>query len=63
MSSRELLDTYEDTRESIRDTLVPIVDDSSGNYLCVDLATGAIVYWIHDALLNRNVEPVAPNQR
>jgi len=59
MSSRELADTYEDTRESIRDTLVPIVDDSSGNYLCVDLGTGAIEYWIHDALLDRNVEPVA----
>lgn len=59
MSGREIVDTYEDTRESIRDTLVPIVDDSSGNYLCVDLATGAIEYWIHDALLDRNVELVA----
>jgi hypothetical protein len=49
----------DDTRESIRNTLVPIVDDSSGNYLCVDLGTGAIEYWIHDALLDRNVEPVA----
>ncbi len=59
MSGREIADTYEDTRESTRNTLVPIVDDSSGNYLCVDVATGAIEYWIHDALLDRNVEPVA----
>jgi len=59
MSGREIADTYEDTRESIRDTLVPIADDASGNYLCVDLGTGAIEYWIHDALLDRNVEPVA----
>ncbi|MEO6775814.1 MAG: hypothetical protein ABI467_22830 [Kofleriaceae bacterium] len=49
----------DERRESIRNTLVPIVDDSSGNHLCVDLATGAIDYWIHDALIDRNVEPVA----
>jgi hypothetical protein len=61
MSGREIADAYEDTRESIRDTLVPIADDSSGNYLCVDLSTGAIEYWIHDALLDRNVEPIAAN--
>ena len=59
MCGTEIADTYEDTRESIRNTLVPITDDASGNYLCVDLAAGAIVYWIHDALLDRNVEPVA----
>jgi hypothetical protein len=41
------------------DSLVPLVDDGGGNYLSVDLATGAIAYWIHDALRDRNVEPVA----
>lgn len=61
MSGSELADNYETTRESIRDTLVPIVDDASGNYLCVDLVTGAIEYWIHDALLDRNIELVAAN--
>jgi hypothetical protein len=59
MSGHEIVDTYETIRESNGDTLVPIADDASGNYLCVDLTTGAIVYWIHDALLDRNVEPVA----
>jgi hypothetical protein len=59
MPGRELAEAYEDTRESIPDTLVPIADDASGNYLCVDLATGAIAYWIHDAYLDRNVLPVA----
>jgi hypothetical protein len=59
MSGPEIIDTYDATRKSHGDTRVPIADDASGNYLCVDLTTGAIEYWIHDALRDRNIEPVA----
>ena len=59
MSGADLADAYDATRDSMPDSLVPLVDDGGGNYLSVDLSTGAIAFWVHDALLDRNVEPVA----
>jgi len=59
LSGAELTAAFDDTRNSMPDSLVPIVEDGGGNYLCVDLASGAIAFWIHDAFLDRNIEPVA----
>lgn len=59
MSGADLADAWDATRDSMPDSLVPLVDDGGGNYLSVDLATGAIAFWVHDAPRNRNVEPVA----
>ncbi len=59
LSGAELADAYDATRDAMPDALVPLVDDGGGNYLCVDLATGAISFWVHDAWLDRNVVPVA----
>jgi hypothetical protein len=59
MSGAELANAYDATRDSMPDSLVPLVDDGGGNYLSVDLATGAIAFWVHDQLRDRNVLPVA----
>ena len=59
MAGAELADAYDDTRDSMPDPFVPLVHDGGGNYLSVDLASGAIAFWVHDALRDRNVEPVA----
>ncbi|MEP6859854.1 MAG: SMI1/KNR4 family protein [Deltaproteobacteria bacterium] len=59
LSGAELATAFDDTRGSMPDSFVPLVEDGGGNYLCVDLASGAIAFWVHDAPLDRNVEPVA----
>jgi len=59
VSAAELAEAFDATRDSMPDSLVPLVDDGGGNYLSVDLETGAIAFWVHDAPLDRNVEPVA----
>jgi hypothetical protein len=59
MSGADLANAFDATRESMPDSLVPIVDDGGGNYLSVDLATGAIAFWVHDAPRDRNLKPVA----
>jgi hypothetical protein len=59
LSGAELATAFDDTRGSMPDSFVPLVEDGGGNYLSVDLASGAIAFWVHDAPLDRNVEPVA----
>src|SRR5512139_563253 len=44
MSGPDLANAYDATRDSMPDSLVPLVDDGGGNYLSVDLATGAIAF-------------------
>ena len=59
LSSAELATAFDDTRDSMPDSFVPLVEDGGGNYLSVDLATGAMAFWVHDAPRDRNMEPVA----
>jgi SMI1-KNR4 cell-wall len=59
LSGAEVATAFDDTRDSMPDSFVPLIEDGGGNYLSVDLASGAIAFWVHDAPRDRNVEPVA----
>lgn len=59
LSGPDLEDAFDATRDAMPDSLVPLVDDGGGNFLGVDLVTGAIVFWVHDRPRDRNLEPVA----
>src|SRR5262245_9648250 len=55
----EVRQTIDDFEGKLGLHRLPINDDSSGNHLIVD-PSGAVYYHIHDALLDRNQQLVAP---
>jgi hypothetical protein len=59
LDAHELAEAFEVTRGRMPDTLVPLVADGGGNYVCVDLESGAAVAWQHDALRDRQLTAVA----
>ncbi|HTL37831.1 MAG TPA: SMI1/KNR4 family protein [Kofleriaceae bacterium] len=60
MTIDEMRETVADVEDSLAAHRLPFNDDASGNYLLID-SDGAVSWYIHDALTDRNTKRVAPS--
>jgi hypothetical protein len=62
LDGTELLETFEDTRDSLPDDVVPIANDGGDNHLAVGVGArnaGKVYYHIHDAPTDSRLYPLS----
>jgi SMI1-KNR4 cell-wall len=61
LDSAELTEVYEDTRETLPPTLVPISNDGADNHVCIDIGSPAapVSFHVHDAPIGEQISALA----